>query len=70
VKSLAYAPSLFENNLKMTNLKRFKNVILFSILSTLLSLKVSKEFDPILGETYQGEIPSSCKGYAEQINLK
>jgi hypothetical protein len=64
VKGLSYAPSLFAGNCRMSKHQKFKKTVVFGLLTSLQSLKTDKAFYPVLGETYQSEIPSSCSGYA------
>jgi hypothetical protein len=46
---MAYAPALFDSNSKMSTYQKFKKTIVFGLLTALLSLKVEKSFEPLLG---------------------
>ena len=50
-----------------TPLERLKQFIIFEISINALALSVRKPFNPILGETYQGEI-AGCPIFLEQIS--
>jgi len=49
LKSLSYAPALFDSNSKMSTYQKFKKTIVFGLLSSLLCIKVEKSFEPLIG---------------------
>jgi hypothetical protein len=52
--SYGYAPLFLEQASKAQDpIERFKQVVAFSMTSTVLYLRMDKPFNPILGETYQ-----------------
>ena len=66
-KNLTYAPFLLDPTATSSPLERMKSALLFSIGNNCLALSTRKPFNPILGETYQGEI-AGCPVFMEQIS--
>lgn len=64
---MAYGPHFLENKINATPLERMKGVLAFSLGTIVLYLEMTKPFNPILGETYQGFI-DGCPIYGEQIS--
>ncbi|MCB0369403.1 MAG: hypothetical protein KDD45_08120 [Bdellovibrionales bacterium] len=55
-RNFTYAPILIEPSTTLDPVERMKKIILFEISVNALALSTKKPFNPILGETYQGEI--------------
>jgi hypothetical protein len=74
-KTMLQASVEFPNNLEYLRraslapkgVEMFKNVITFALSGFLYKLFLRKAFNPLLGETFQGDYPDGTKVYAEQI---
>lgn len=66
-QNMTYSPLLIEPFVKADPLERMKNLAIFEISINALALSTKKPFNPILGETYQGEI-AGCPIFLEQIS--
>ena len=66
-RNISYAPLLIEPIANKDPIQRMKNIAVFEISMTALALSTRKPFNPILGETYQGQI-AGCPLFLEQIS--
>ena len=67
-RSLSFGPLFLEKAaMSVDPMERIKLVICFNMGCSLAYLEMTKPFNPILGETYQGWI-NGCPCYCEQIS--
>lgn len=66
-RNFAYAPMLLEKSVHQSPVDRMKQAITFQISMCILTICMTKPFNPILGETYQGLI-DGCPMYLEQVS--
>jgi len=66
---MSFAPHfLNQAGYSTDKVERFKLVIAFAISSQYCSSKLTKPFNPILGETFQAFFPDGTKIFCEQTN--
>ena len=64
----AYAPLYLKKAaFEESNIERFKNVISFCVSGLILTFKQLKPFNPLIGETFEGQFADGSKIYAEHI---
>mmetsp|Transcript_32499 Transcript_32499/g.56204 ORF Transcript_32499/g.56204 Transcript_32499/m.56204 type:complete len:395 (-) Transcript_32499:4522-5706(-) len=67
IETFGYAPIFLERAGQATGVDRFKQVLAFAIATLHIPIEQKKPFNPILGETLQGQL-GHCPIYAEQTS--